>query len=216
MQRANAAFRDFAIDQCCARLEQTGLRRHAKGSGSLFAPINDAFQYWVGLNSGLYLTRVSLTPHFGVHVPQLDELVAEIRKSSEPKRKYDKRIATYTRAHTQLIKSPPQLDFAPAEDIEDSLERLVNLSTQVGLPFARSIASYEALLPLLRERVSMLGGYPERVACCLALMGQAEKALDFLREFAATDSHGKRFAVFIEAFADRVSSRNLADPVSAI
>jgi hypothetical protein len=38
-------------------------------------------------------------------------------------------------------------------------------------------------LPLLQERIEMLGAYPERVACCLYLMGRKDEARAFVEDF---------------------------------
>ena len=57
----------------------------------------------------------------------------------------------------------------------------------IGMSYARSIADYDTLLPLLKSRVNMLGGYPERVACCLYLMGRFADAREFAVAFLAKE-----------------------------
>lgn len=61
-------------------------------------------------------------------------------------------------------------------DVDAVLGRLVRLYCRVGVAYAKSIAKYEALLPLLRSRVGLMPEYPQRTAACLYLMGRANEA----------------------------------------
>jgi hypothetical protein len=53
----------------------------------------------------------------------------------------------------------------------------------LGLRYAKSIATYDCLLSLLKARIELLGAYPERVACCLYLMGRKQEARVFVEAF---------------------------------
>jgi len=98
-------------------------------------------------------------------------------------RKYSRSTATYALHMGNLAPKEPLVRFTPQADVAAEASRLARLYADVGLSYALSIGSYDRLLPLLRERVSMLGAYPERVASCLYLMGRKEEARSFVEGF---------------------------------
>jgi hypothetical protein len=73
--------------------------------------------------------------------------------------------------------------FTRTTNIGLEARRLAELYLECGIPYAKSIASYEALLPLFESRVDRLGAYPERFASCLFLIGQIEEANRFATDF---------------------------------
>jgi hypothetical protein len=72
------------------------------------------------------------------------------------------------------------VEFFSETELETESERLAKTLAQYAVPYMRSLASYEALLPLLQERVPMLGGYPQMVTAALYLMGRKEEARQFV------------------------------------
>jgi hypothetical protein len=97
--------------------------------------------------------------------------------------KYSRGIATYARHMGELAPDERVFHFTRQTDVDAEAKRLARLYVTVGLTYAKSIASYDALLPLLQERSEMLGAYPERVASCLYLMGRKDAARSFTEEF---------------------------------
>jgi hypothetical protein len=91
-------------------------------------------------------------------------------------------------------------------DVEQEASRLAKMCVIIGLPFAESIANNDKLLPLLEARTNMLGGYPERVACCLYLMGHKAQSRAFTQDFAAKEP--AYFQAFADAFLGMLSESN--------
>ena len=181
MNKCDAAFKKAILQKCYDALERAGFTRFAKEAVDW--PISEAFHCWVGLNTGLYADRIELTPFVGVHAVEIERLVAAVKG-----RKYDRRVATYAVAMGELAgaRDVPAFAFSPNQSdgfIESETKRLSDLFVELGVEYARSIASYGALLPKLQDRIDMLGNFPERVACCLYLTGQLEQAEEFTRRF---------------------------------
>jgi hypothetical protein len=181
MQKCDATFKKIIRLNCYDSLQQSGFTRYRKESVDW--PLYDGFHVWVGLNTGLYPERVEINPFVGIHVKQIMNLYVELES-----RKYDRGVATYAIHMGELDGAKEEIAFAftpqqSEEFIQSETERLAELYLNVGMPYARSIASYEALLPLLMERVPMMGGYPQRVASCLYLMGRKDDARKFVEEY---------------------------------
>jgi len=191
--RCDAQFKKKIRLSCYDALEREGFTRFRKEGVDW--PIHDGFYCWVGLNTALYPDRVEILPFVGVHVVSIWKLIAELEGS-----KYDRRIATYgiNMGLLESIADERAFAFAPHQSdefIESECERLAYLYATAGLEYARSIDSFEALLPLLQERVDRLGGYPERVASCLYLMGRKAEARAFIEDFP------EKYGEYIEGFA---------------
>jgi hypothetical protein len=166
-------------------------------------PMQNGFHCWTGLNTGLYHDHVSVNPFVGLHVVPLGKLRALVN------RKYDRSVATYAVGMGELPEARDERAFAFAptqseEFIKSEAQRLAHLYATVGLAYARSIASYEALLPLLQGRLEMLGGYPESVSSCLYLMGRLEEARDFVIAF--REREPRYFDDFARAFLEMMDS----------
>lgn len=195
--RCDAKFQKRIRLKCFDALEAEGFTRYRKES--VDRPMHDGFHAWVGLNTGLYPDRVAFEPHVGVHVVPIEKLAS--MKSGKYPRKYDRRVATYA-IHLGKLNTIGEdqraFAFAPQQSdefIDSECRRLAHLYATAGLDYTRSIASYEALLPLLQERVDMLGGYPESVASCLYLMGRKAEAREFIENFP------EKYREYIEGFA---------------
>lgn len=201
MAPCNAAFKKAVRLKCYDALEREGFTRFAKEGVDW--PLRDGFHCWVGLNTGLYPDRVEINPFVGVHVVPIAKLrVLEGRK-------YDRRIATYAIHMGELPGAQDEQAFAFTTTQSDffvtsETQRLARLYATVGLDYAQSIASYESLLPLLKGRLQMLGGYPESVACCLFLMGQSSEAYTFVKDFLAQEP--SYFGSFAIPFLDMIES----------
>lgn len=192
--RCDAKFKKQIRLACYDALEHEGFTRFRKEGVDW--PIRDGFHCWVGLNTALLPDRMEILPFVGVHVVPIWKFIAEIEGS-----KYDRRIATYA-INMGLLKSIADeraFAFAPRQSegfIASECERLAHLYATAGLDYARSIASYETLLPLLQQHVDRLGGYPERFASCLYLMDRKAEARQFVEDFL-----GSKYGDYIEGFA---------------
>ncbi len=117
--------------------------------------------------------------------------------------KYSRTVATYALHMGELTPDEPILRFTPQTDADAEVARLARLYSSAGLAYAKSIADYELLLPLLQSRVEMLGAYPERIAACLYLMGRKDEARSFAETFLA--QHRDYFEGFAVPFMEMLN-----------
>lgn len=194
-ERHGAMFGRLALSRCYGALEKAGFTRFRKWNVDW--PLENGFHCWVGLNSNFENGYFQINPFVGVHVVSIMQLYTSLEG-----RKYDRGIATYSVHMGELAPEEGVFRFTPQADVEAEAQRLGYLYATVGLSYAKSIASYERMLPLLQERVPMLGAYPERVAACLYLMGRKEEARTFVEDFLKT--HREYFEGFAVPFLKRL------------
>lgn len=175
-ERCDAKFKQHVLLECYEALAAVGFIRYRKEDVDW--PLDSEFHYWVGLNTGLYDEHVLINPFIGVHVVPIMKLYTGLEG-----RKYSRSTSTYALHMGEVSPHEQAVEFTRETDVVKEAARLAQLCLKVGLPYAKSIASYEVLLPLLQERVPMLGAYPEQVASCLYLMGHKEQALTFTEDF---------------------------------
>ncbi|MFD1701673.1 hypothetical protein ACFSCV_01525 [Methylopila henanensis] len=198
----SAALRDRVRAACIEALKRHGFVEIRKGWPSKY--INDDFSCWVGLNTGVYAGSVSLSPFVGVHAQKLDRRIAQF--CADKKLKYDCRNASYAIHMGEIAPYEPVFDFFDGDDISEDAARLAKLYAEVGFPFSQSIASNEALLPLLYERVDMLGGYPERYAVCLDELGRRNEAIAYVTKIGEEWEHLRPFCQnFLEFYRTTTS-----------
>lgn len=178
MTRCDAEFKKAVVLACCDALERHGFTRFKKENVDW--PLVDGFHCWVGLNTGLYPDFVDINPFVGVHVVPIMKFYTALEG-----RKYARTTATYARHMGEFVPDVPAFQFTRAADVRSEADRLARLYATVGLEFAKAIADYDSLLPLLRERIDMHGAYPERYASCLYLMGRKAEARAFVEKFLA-------------------------------
>jgi len=164
-------------------------------------PLENGFHCWVGLNAGLYAEYVEINPFCGVHSVGIEKLWTSLKSGKYPT-KYDRGIATYAIHLGKIAPDERVFRFRRDNNLKAEANRLADLYVGAGLPFAKSLASYEALLPHLRDRVEMLGGYPERFASCLFLMGRVEEARSFAKNFLS--GHRDSFEGFAAPFLEMI------------
>lgn len=150
------------------------------GLGSL--PVKEGFLGWIGLNQGVHPTFVRVNPNIGIHCVAVMKLVADARGEKYRSGEY----ATISDTLGVACPDVPQFIFESEADILPEATRLAETIKEYGIPYMRSLATYVALLPRLRERVDSFGGMPERYAAALYLSGDRQAALSFLDEQAAT------------------------------
>jgi hypothetical protein len=184
MQRCDASFKNAVLLRCYDALQGEGFVRYRKKDVDW--PLNDDFHFWLGLNTGLMPGYVQINPFVGVHAVTIAKLIASVENGAGPS-KYNRGYATYAVHIGTIAPHARVVRFTPGGDIDAEATRLAKLLRAAGLPYARSIASYDRLLPLLEARVKTLGAYPERVACCLYLMGRQADAHAFTTDFLAEE-----------------------------
>lgn len=200
VEHCDAAFKQAVLLKCYDALEATGFTRYRKQDVDW--PMEHGFHCWVGLNTGLEKEHLDINPFVGVHVVPIDKLWGRL-DTGKYAVKYNRGVATYALHMGELAPKESIFRFTRQSDVAGEADRLARLYADVGLPYALSISTYERLLPLLRERVPMLGAYPERVASCLYLMGRKEEARSFAEEF--LQDHRDYFEGFAVPFLKMLS-----------
>lgn len=178
-ERCDAAYKQVVRQHCYDALAEAGFTRFRKEGVDW--PMEHGFHCWVGLNTAIEPEYIAINPFVGVHVVPIEKLIS-IKIGKYPM-KYDRRVATYAVHMGELTPKEQAFRFTRQTDVAAEAARLARLYADVGLSYALSIGTYELLLPLLRDRVPMLGAYPERVASCLYLMGRKDEARSFVEEF---------------------------------
>jgi hypothetical protein len=201
VERCDTAFKRAVLLVCYDALETVGFTRFRKENVDW--PLEGGFNCWVGLNNNLEEEYFQINPFVGIHVVPIEKLWTSFKSSGKYPAKYDRGHATYALHMGKLVPEERAFRFTRQTDVEAEAARLARLYATVGLSYARSIASYERLLPLLQERVPMLGAYPERVAACLYLMDRKEEARNFVEDFLKT--HREYFEGFAVPFLKRLT-----------
>lgn len=202
MMKIDKNFRNDVKALCYDTLESVGFT-HYRANG-IDWPLYDGFHAWVGLNEGWDDEYFEINPFVGIHVVQIERLWHSLVKT-----KYNRGSATYAVHMGELAPNELAFRFYRTTDLRSESLRLAELYRDVGLSCAKKIAKYDALLPLLEKRVDMLGAYPERVCCCLHLMGRDEEARSFAESFGLKEP--EYFEQFSEAFIVMLDESSSAD-----
>lgn len=179
-QPCDAAYKKAVLLECYDALAAAGFTRYRKEDVDW--PLENGFHCWVGLNTDLQKEFVQVNPFVGTHVVPIMKLYTGLEG-----RKYSRSVATYALHMGKLAPDEAAFNFTRQTDVKREANRLARFYSGIGLAYAKSIANYEKLLPLLQERVAMLGGYPERVAACLYLMDRKDEARSFVKSFLKTN-----------------------------
>lgn len=170
----NLEFVSSVKSACEAALVRRGFRRLRRHEVAL--DISSDFLGWVGLNVGNYATHVKVNSFVGIHCTPLMRMVANLEAE-----KYQLgSVATYAVHLAELFPALLSFQFASDSDAPGKAAALAEATCEYGIPYMRSLASIEALLPLLRARVKSLGGFPERYAAALRLAGKEDEARAFV------------------------------------
>ncbi len=188
-ERCDSKYKKVVVQHCYDALSDAGFTRFRKDGVDW--PFGNGFNCWVGLNEAINPEYIEINPFVGIHAVPIMKLYTSLEG-----RKYSRSIATYAVHLGELVPEERVFRFARSTDIAAEAVRLAQLYVRIGLPYAESLADYQHLLPCLQGRVSMLGGYPERVASCLYLMGRKDEARAFVSEFMQErPEYFKNFAV---------------------
>ncbi|MDR6095683.1 hypothetical protein [Stenotrophomonas sp. SORGH_AS_0321] len=139
------------------------------------------FQGWVGLNSGLYMDCVRVTPSIGIHCVPMERLISRIDEGPYT----ISNSASFAYTLSDLRGGVAPFVFDSEESLASEAERLASVIAECGIPLMRDFANYEALVSVCKARSGILGGYPEKAAAALYLMGRSDEArkwLDMQRE----------------------------------
>ncbi|WP_157201573.1 hypothetical protein [Massilia sp. Root418] len=161
--------------ECALALAPLGVNMR-QGTGSI--AINEEFFGWIGLNSGQHNQFIRINPFIGLHCPAIMKLTA----AAGGKKYCPNEVATYSVFLGTLCPHVKQFIFNEEVDIEYEARRMASVIGEFGLPYMNEISNFPSLLPLLKERVPSLGGYPQRYAAALHLSGNTEEAIVFIEQ----------------------------------
>ncbi len=195
--RCGIAFKLAVLRKCYDALSATGLFRLRKGDKDW--PLEEGFHCWAGLEAILKKDHLAINPLVGVHVVPIMRFCVALEC-----RRYSRTVSTYAVPMGDLDSCGSIFRFTLHSDVNAVVARLIRLYMSVGMVYAKSIASYESLLPLLQSRVGLLAQYPERTAACLYLMGRKDQARSFTETFLALHrGYFEGFAVPFRELLDR-------------
>jgi hypothetical protein len=170
--------------KCSDALQELGFTTR-RGVGTL--NVDDDFYYWVGLNAGVHTGFVRVNPFVGVHSKNIMRITSEAKGE-----KYKPlEVATFAVFLGDLAPNTPQFIFHNEGDVSVEAGRLAVAIKELGIPFMKNICNYESLLPCLKRRVPMLGGYPQRYAAALYLNGDRAGAIDFVESYLADTANSE-------------------------
>jgi len=178
----------FVESMCSDALQELGFIMK-RGIGTL--NFDDNFYYWIGLNSGLDSGSVRINPFVGVHSRDVMKTIAEVGGA-----KYKPlQSATFAVFLGELTPNTHQFIFSNESDARVEAKRLASAIKEFGFPFMHSICDYEGLLPLLKKRVPILGGYPQRYAATLYLHGDLPGGNEFVDSYLADTKNSEKDVV---------------------
>lgn len=169
-------FKKYVLDECEFSFKEN--RFYIPRKGCVLLPIDENFLGWVGMNIASNAGMLEINPFVGIHCSEIFRT-----KSSITKKKYPKgETATFAIHLGEICPEVRAFHFysSEPESVRVEAERLVATIVKFGVPYMHSIASYNKLIPLLKERVDMLGGFPESYAIALFKNNELEKCVEFL------------------------------------
>ncbi|MBV6323962.1 hypothetical protein [Duganella violaceipulchra] len=138
--------------------------------------LSDGFFAWIGLNTGTHSDFIRINPFVGVHATEVMKVFCAVAGMKWRPGEW----ATYAVHLGELCPDVQQFIFATEADVPGEAARLAQTIAEFGMPYAKTLCSYDTLLPLLKARVPGLGGAPQMYAVTLALNGELAAAQAFL------------------------------------
>lgn len=207
----SSEFKKSVLQACDNAFKTAGFKVPRKNC--IIYPINDDFFAWVGLNTAANDGVIKINPFVGVHCHPIAETKAKLLETKYQlgaTASYAVHLSTLSSAATEFV-----FDYTNQPDCEREIQRMLNVVTEFGLHYAKQIASYPALIPLLEEKVTMLGGFPESYALALHFDGQSELCQTFLQNHAQTiEQYGEAISKPFEQFCNglnKISPRKTTD-----
>ena len=171
---AQSEFDRAVQDACESALVAMGFKRLRRST--IIWEISEKFWGWVGLNRGNHGDMVRVNPFIGIHAVDLMKLCDQLDESKYSKGAY----ATYAIHLGEILPDELVFEFHKGRDLSHDAERLAKCVADAGLTYMRSIADYDVLIPLFKEFIPTLGGYPERYVAALQLSGKHAEAREFV------------------------------------
>lgn len=198
----DSSFVKYVEEECDIALCLLGAKRPR--SGTRFFEISKDVLCWIGLNKGRHEESLRINPFIGIHNVPIMSLKAQIDG-----KKYKKgEFATISVHLGELCSDVEQFIFYENDDIVVEATRLAKTIYEYGIDYANQFMKIESLLPILKSKIDMLGGYPERYAICLYLSGDIEGAKQFVaatkRKYLTEEDVDtqNRFGEFSQQFLD--------------
>jgi hypothetical protein len=152
---------------------------HFPRRGTRLISISTDIYGWVGLNRSKTGNTWRINPFVGLHCVSIMRLWYEL--ASHRKLKYLRgQTATASLHLGELAPNVDGFSFEQSQPPESEARRLAEAIIEFGVPWMRENANLEALLSLFRRKEEMLGGYPERIAVVLFLLGRFNEVSDYL------------------------------------
>jgi hypothetical protein len=168
---------------CYRSLARCGFVRYERWS--IDWPFDEHFHCWARVNVREADRHCEVEPMIGIHATHIERGWTAL-KVGRYRSVYRRSLATVACSLLPIAGLSRPLTIRAHEAGEQDVENLVDLYRDVGLAFAQGMAAYDALAPMLRQRVGALGGNPERLALCLHLLDRRDEAIAFVSEFART------------------------------
>lgn len=166
-----------SVEKACEKaLVDRGFERPRKNT--IFYRLDEDFLGWVGLNQGNFNDHLQINPFIGIHCIPVMKLIMDLKDE----RYQIGRYASYAFHFGEVAPDITQFIFTEDTDLEEEAERLAEELTVHGLQSMKVLANYEVLRTRLKDKVEMLGGYPERYVAVLYMMGLIGQARNFIDE----------------------------------
>jgi hypothetical protein len=201
---------------CDAAFASFGFNSRRRGNPLI--ALDDDFYGWIGLNRSNERDVLRIEPFIGLHCISVMQLWYELDHDLR-KKKYVPGSTATVALHLGALAPDTNAFIFERQGIEGEAHRLARCVADFGLPWMRAHANLKALCPLLRERENMLGGFPERVAIVLFLLGRFREVSEYLD--ARAEEYGQKPAWaqvleswkhFSEALRTRLPQQNGALP----
>lgn len=168
-------------------------------SGVVIFPLSEQSLVWVGINLGRHGEALRLNPFVGIHSIPVMTLVDKMVGARYQKGRY----ATFAVHLGELAPDVEVFEVRNESDAESEGKRIAAVVEELALPWLVKHSTLSELLPCLKSRLQMLGGYPERYAAAIASAGDLESAKAFVRnklaEYRSDDpavlEHFEKFAM---------------------
>jgi hypothetical protein len=165
------------VDSACDQAFKTyGFQSRRRGSPLL--PIGEDFYGWVGLNRYNRSGYLQLNPFVGLHCIPMMRIWYGIDDRLD--KRFAGRTATFAFHMGEIAPHVEVFIFRDDANVEAEAARLAHCVHEFGVPWMKQHATLEAILPLLKSREAMLGGYPELIAIAMYLLGRHDEAIAYL------------------------------------
>lgn len=172
--------RDKILTAITEELIRLGHKRYSKRVVAI--DFGDGFFSWLGVPlSRINQTSFEVYVNVGIHAENLNRMFVSLR--SDKNINYSRSVTTYA-IPIEMLDGVGKLDhIIRLDNYLDKSKEFAVMIAENGIKFSRSIANYETLLPLLKGRLNMHGGYPEFFACCLFFLNRLDEAKQFVEDF---------------------------------